>query len=747
MTKREGQSDRTSGSSAESTISVSRCYRLPAVRKRFFLSFLAVLCTAMSSLSHAAVKVFPVPGELRADHFRVTVNGRKADVVHAASGYYILSFDLRGSAKIAITAPTADYWKRGVEVQPWRQNVRPEVHGRTITFTLRAPAKLSIARPGDHFADAEMLFLFANAPETYIPNPVASGVRYYRAGVYHENIDAHSGDLIYLAPGAVIFGGLNLWQVHDVRVLGRGTFVYDGPQDPTTDQGWMHKRNWHCIVMDNAQNIEIDGITCIVRSRTWQIQMKDSRHIGFNNIKVIGGNPNDANQDGMDWLGGGDTSVRDSFFRASDDVFAMQGNWDGYSQEAMLTPGHDVSNITIEDTVVSTSISNIVRMGWPRKIFNSSNFLMRNVDVLHMGYGSCGIPFALLGVWADQGARGEHANYRFEDIRLEHWYSLLQLDKPLPGLHDVYLDRVSALDGPSMVPSVIQGAITGTVLNGVSVSGRVASSDRDIPLQVLGGAAPMRYESSALQPAIRYTAGALAPRQAITFTAATRPDAGGGAHYEWLFGDGATAIGPAARHAFPDAAGTLEDGSGRFRVLLKTTDAAGTSTWSARSVVVGRSPLPAIEVSAPLRHGLRIETKRGSSTDPASLELDGSHLRDALATAPVGTTVSFGGYLDVPSDGGYTVWLLSSGHSTLAIDGLALASSPKPRALVCGTPGYATQAALGSAVLRKGLHRIELTAERAPGDGTLALKWEGPGMLLSDVPDTALKHTSAFGEQ
>ena len=25
----------------------------------------------------------------------------------------------------------------------------------------------------------------------------------------------------------------------------------------------MHKPNWHCTVMDNAVNIEIDGITCI----------------------------------------------------------------------------------------------------------------------------------------------------------------------------------------------------------------------------------------------------------------------------------------------------------------------------------------------------------------------------------------------------------------------------------------------------------------------------------------------------
>jgi len=71
----------------------------------------------------------------------------------------------------------------------------------------------------------------------------------------------------------VVFGSLNLWQVHDVRVEGRGMIIYDGPQDPGGDEGWMQKKAWHCIVMNQTQNVEIDGITCVVRSRTWQVQI------------------------------------------------------------------------------------------------------------------------------------------------------------------------------------------------------------------------------------------------------------------------------------------------------------------------------------------------------------------------------------------------------------------------------------------------------------------------------------------
>jgi hypothetical protein len=215
-----------------------------------------------------------------------------------------------------------------------------------------------------------------------------------------------------------------------VHVFGRGTIIYDGPQNPNNDEGWMHKPNWHCIVMDNARNIEIDGITCIVRSRTWQIQMRDSRKIGFYNVKVIGGSQNNANQDGMDWLGGGDTTVADSFFRAADDDFALEGNWDGYDREAMERPGHDVSNITIRDSVVSTTISNTMRVNWPHKHFNSYHVQMTNMDILHTGFGACGVPFAVFELWADPEGSGSQTDYLLQNIRLDDWYSLVGIRQP-----------------------------------------------------------------------------------------------------------------------------------------------------------------------------------------------------------------------------------------------------------------------------------------------------------------------------
>jgi len=665
------------------------------------------------------VGIAPIPDEVRTDYFVVTIDGCTTPVVHAASSYYLLNFDLDGPATVSIRAADVHYWDRGVEVQPMRYGIRPRRVGATITFRIPGPVKLSIARPGDHFADAEMLFLLGSEPDRSGITARTQGVRYYGPGMHREDIDANSGDRIYLAAGAVVFGSLNLWQVHDVRVEGHGMIIYDGPQDPDGDEGWMHLRGWHCIVMDQTRNVEIDGITCVVRSRTWQVQMKDSRMTGFYNVNVIGGAPLDANQDGMDWLGGGDTTVRDCFFRASDDVLAMEGNWDGYTDAEMRIPGHDVTNITVEDTVASTSISNTVRVAWPKKTFRSAHVTMRNLDVIHTGFGGCVVPFAFFELWADEGAQGEHTDFQFSNIRLEDFYSLMQIRYPNPRVEGVVFSNVSALDGVAMAPSVLQGDVSGVVLDGVRVTGKVAASDADIPLEVTDGAAEPTYGPALTDASFDYGPGLVRPGQKVSFRVLA-PAAGW--RYEWLFGDGTTAVGSQVQHAFPDAEGTLLDGSGRFRVLVHATRAPHDEVWVSRSVAVGRQPVPADAVPEPVVPGVaRVDTGRATEYD---------------------------GWVRIPADGGYSLTLLTSRRATMIVDNLPPVRSPEVRIEVCGSLGDAVLPTQISAALLAGLHRIRIeldpgvenVAQSNLGDGAPLLLWEGPGILPEAIPGAALVH-------
>jgi hypothetical protein len=679
---------------------------------------------------------------MRSTAFTVTVNHVPVDVAHAAASLEFASFDLTGPVTVEITASEPGFWDRGVDIQPWRLGLRPAREGQTIRFRLAGPAKLSISRPGDFLNHAAMLFLFAGTPPP--PPPTGANVRIVPAGVHRESLNPKSGETLYLAPGAFVFGSLNLWKVENVKVMGRGTIVYEGTQDPNGDEGWMQKPDWHCIGALEAHKVEIDGLTCVVRARTWSIQMKDSSGFTYDDLRLMGGNPANANQDGMDWLGSGDTVVRDSFLRASDDVFAMEGNWDGYSDEDMLRPGRDVQNILIENSVVSTSISNIVRAGWPRKTFNSNNFTLRNSDILHGGIGACGQTFGLLGFWGAQEAKGDHADFTFENLFVDNWYSLVQMEQEQPGLHGFTFRNIWALDQPPLVGSTITGQVKDVVFDNVKYGQARAASDAAVPLVVSGGAEPVHF-SAVHGPVAAFTFDppVIGPEQNVTFTAQASP----GARYTWLFGDGTEAHGRSARHRFADAEGTELDGkangTGRFRVLLRVEDREGHEDWAGQGVAVVANWRDAAQVAGPLAQGLSWAVYPGTWTLLPDLKAEHavfSGESHGIYADPHGFThyaATWDGLIDIPADGGYTFHLLDRDGARLVIDGVEVARTGPPFAQVCGSPGNAMRYDRGALGLRAGKHTLHLEGLHSASAGVPRILWEGPALPLTDVPAAA----------
>lgn len=706
-----------------------------------------VLLAALSSFACAApqVRTAAVPEEMRSTAFTLKVNGRAVGVAHAAASYEFASFDLvRWPATVEVTATDASFWAKGVDVEPWRLGLRPERHGATIRFKLAGPAKLALSRPGDFLNHAAMLFLFAGTPPPKPPK--GANVHIVAAGVHHESLNPKSGDTYYLQPGAYIFGSLNLWRVNNVKVLGRGTIVYDGPQDPNTDEGWMQRPDWHCIGALEAHNVQVQGLTCVVRSRTWQIQMKDSTGFVYDDLRVIGGNPGNANQDGMDWLGGGDAVVRNSFLRASDDVFAVQGNWDGYTQADLLRPGHTVQNILIENSELSTSISNIVRAQWPQKNFSSRNFTMRNSDVLHAGIGACGQEFGLLGMWGAQGAKGEHSGYTFENIFLDNWYSLAQVEQKSPRLRAFTFRNIWALDQPPLTPSNITGDVAGVVFDNVKYGQQRVAQNADLPLHINDGSQPAQYVAPhGPVAAFRVDPPSAAPRKPLTFTA--QPVRG--ARYTWLFGDGTIAHGRRVRHSFPDADGTSYDGAngaGRFRVLLHVVDRRGAEDWASQGVVVVAHWHNDGNEAVPVVPGLAWTIYPGTWTSlPDFTRQHAVFLGEAagLAANAQGFTrygVVWQGFISIPADGGYTFHLIDRDGARVVIDGMEVARTGPPFAQVCGAPGNALRYARGSLGLRAGLHTLRVEALNTMSGGAPRLLWEGPSLPLTDVPVAAFRH-------
>jgi hypothetical protein len=717
---------------------------------RFLSGFrsLLVVIVAFPVAVHAAsrIQAAPVPPEMRSTAFTVIVNGKPVGVAHAVASYDWVTFDITGPVDIAITAAEPGFWDRGVDIQPWRLGLRPTRQGQTIRFHLAAPAKLSISRPGDFLNYAAMLFLFAGTPPP--PPPTGAHVVIIPAGIHRQSLNPKSGDTIYLAPGAYIFGSLNLFNVGGVRILGRGTIVYEGTQNPNTDEGWMQKPDWHCIGSMDSRNVQIDGLTCIVRARTWSIQMKDSFDFTFDDLRVIGGNPGNANQDGMDWLGGGGTIVRDAFIRSSDDDLAMQGNWDGYTDEDLIRPGHDVRNILVEHSELSTSISNVVRSAWPRKIFNSTNFTLRDSDVLHAGIGACGQTFGLLGMWGADGAKGDHSNYTFENIFLDNWYSLVQMEQEQPGIHGFTFRNIWALDQPPLADSTLIGDVAGVTFDNVKYAQTRAANNADLPLLVSAGAQQPQFTPSR-NPLAAFTVDppVFGPGEKVTFTAQPSP----GANYTWLFGDGTQARGRRISHKFPDADGTELDGAatgaGRFRVLLHVEAKPGKQDWAAQGVVAVAKWRDAVSAANPTVAGLTWQIYPGSWTELPDLTTQQAIFNGespnlhADAQGFTRYAAAWDGLIDIPADGGYTFHLLDRDGASLVIDGVQVAKTGPPFAQVCGSPGNAMRYDRGSLGLRAGKHTLHLEGLHSVSQGAPQILWEGPALPLTPVPSAAYSHS------
>jgi PA14 domain/PKD domain len=670
----------------------------------------------------------------------MTVNGKPVDVAHAASSYEYVSFDMTRPVDVEITAAEPHFWDRGVDIQPWRRGLRAKRDGQTIRFRLASPGKLAISRPRDFLNHATMLFVFASRPAAIPPRDPK--VQIYSPGVYRESLNPMSGQTIYLSPGTYFYGSLNLFNVENVKVLGRGTIIYDGPQDPGGDEGWMRKPDWHCVVASEAHNIEIDGLTCIVRSRTWSIQMTNSTGMVWDDLRVMGGNPGNANQDGMDWIGSSDGVVRNSFFRASDDVIALMGNWDGYTDADMLRPGRDVQNIVIENSVLSTSISNIVRSNWPRKVFNSRNFTLRNSDILHAGIGACGQTFGVLGFWGANGARGDHGHYTFENLFLDDWYSLVQMEQDAPAVHDFTFRNIWALDQPPLAPSLLSGPISGVVFENVKYGQKVVATFEDMPL--VNDRADLPHFDVTAGPLAQFTVDPPVFRVGdnVTFTAKDSPHT----KFTWSFGDGTEAHGRSVKHRFTDADGTQLDGAngaGRFRIVLRAVNDKGREDWAAQGVVTVSAWHDAMPTPGPMLEGLDFKIYPGAWTGLPDFSVEkvvitgNSPNLNASAQGFTKYATTWDGFIDIPADGGYTFHLMARDGARVLIDGMEVAKTGPPFAQVCGSPGNAMRYDRGSIGLRAGNHKLHVEALHFASDGAPQLLWEGPGLPMTDVPAAA----------
>lgn len=468
----------------------------------------------------------PVPWEFASDRYGVTVDGKPATVFFAAMNVHFASFDFTGRAEVQVTINPNDYnradgktylkpdefWQGNAVVRPLSRNVKPKTEGREVTFPITQPGQYSIERPGTGGFEDEVLFLFANAPEKIIPRQDDPKVIWLGPGTHQRSVDLTSGQTLYLASGAVLFGAINVWDAENVRICGRGTAVYAGPNSRNVDSGWVNRPNWHPLTTHNVKGLTVEGVTFVNRSRTWSLQFSQTTDSAFDNIKVIATTPENLNCDGMDWYGGGRAKVRDSFFRVADDCFAVHpadasialrvdrgggGHLPGAPQTKAHLARGEVSDITIERCVFWPTVANIFRAGWVSQELSTRDITIRDCDVIHISsHEWMGAADALFTTVSPDG-KGEchHRDYLFENIRFECPGAILSVNWPEAHLHNFRFKDIHFASGVNK--SLLRAGADGVRFENVRVNDRPAEDISDLKIIVEGDTKGIHFSPAA----------------------------------------------------------------------------------------------------------------------------------------------------------------------------------------------------------------------------------------------------------
>ncbi len=322
------------------------------------------------------VIVYPaVPGLIASDLYSVEANGEKIwtekfktnmDISKLPDWFiepytkvqqeiHQASFSCKGGVKISIKIPDSI---KNVSIHPVSRGIKPEIKGDDITFTIPGPDKLYI-----QINDLPPLFIFANPVENEKISPDDPGVHYFGPGVHKPGfITLRNNETVYLAPGAIVYGGIRADSVNNIRVIGRG--ILDGD----------FKFN-QMVLVKNCKNVLFDGVM-IRNGDGWTNTLMNCDHLKYNDVKVISFGPGG---DGIDPLNSRKITISNCFFRCTDDCIAIKAP----------ALNQNVKDILVENnTMIGFAFSDGITIGFETNTTTVSNITVRNCDVILARGGS-----------------------------------------------------------------------------------------------------------------------------------------------------------------------------------------------------------------------------------------------------------------------------------------------------------------------------------------------------------------------
>ena len=192
---------------------------------------------------------------------------------------YFASFELlEGSTSIRVE--TKQNITEAV-IRPLSTGITPTISGKSITFTVDKPCRVSIEIDGW----THPLFLFVNPPMA-APKP-ADVTHYFKPGVHQIglNFRLNENEAVYLAPGAVVEGTFNLVDSNHVSITGYGIITAGRWRKKWSQAKGLDRIN--TFKSTRAAEFQLDGIIAVNPVSWFTDQLWDGTRV--NNIKFIGG--------------------------------------------------------------------------------------------------------------------------------------------------------------------------------------------------------------------------------------------------------------------------------------------------------------------------------------------------------------------------------------------------------------------------------------------------------------------------
>ena len=397
---------------------------------------------------------------------------------------------------------------RDTVVRPLHRQIKTNTLGNKIQFTLDRPGQFSVEIDEADDLISNPLLIFGNPIEKSIPSPESAEIWdysklglppvdrtkpitiYFPRGVHnliHDHkvplrpgYQLHSGDSVYLAPGAYVIGSFrSSGKTEKITVRGRGTISALGEPFVKTKFRPLKKNAAiefsygrcaeHLIELSGRKHL-VEGIVFTDPSH-FNVNIGDDSRI--ENVKCFGWHYS------TDGLGlGNNTAVRDSFMKVNDDSFKLYND-----------------GIDIADCVIWQQFNGgAFQFSWGHRGVKNG-LTVRNIDIIHDEHRAEANNRGLFSCVKLENA--PMRNLHFEDIRIEgDTYRLIDLRAGRGAVIENLLLKNVSVSGTILDANYLRargGSFVGTTFENLTISGKRVTNPKEMKLVTEGTVGPIRF--------------------------------------------------------------------------------------------------------------------------------------------------------------------------------------------------------------------------------------------------------------